>query len=199
MKNGGVILFFARLTYGFATSGFLKKGIIRIYEIKGRDYKNPLSVISNKKDIVKWAIVSERDKEIVEKIVNSYWPGGVSIILKKKLDVDGKPIIPEFVTSGLNTVNLMCMDHVALKLSQAADFPIVATSANLSGQKPIIDPIDGIKNFGEVVDLMLLGPRSDIGINSTIVDFTTDPPKLLREGPISFEKLRNIIPHLERR
>ena len=76
----------------------------------------------------------------------------------------------DFVTSGLNTVNLMCMDDVAVKLSKTADFPIAATSANVSGQKPVIDPIDGIIKFGDVVDLMLLGPRSDVGINTTIVD-----------------------------
>lgn len=198
MRDGGVVLFFARPTYGFATSGFSKEGIVKIYKIKGRDYKKPLSVISNKKDITKWATINERNKEIVRKVINLYWPGNVSIILEKKIDASGKPIIPEFVTSGLDTVNLMCMDDVAVKLSKAADFPIAATSANISSQKPIIDPIDGITKFEDVVDLMLLGPRSDVGINTTIVDLTTNPPKLVREGPVQFEELRNIIPNLRR-
>jgi L-threonylcarbamoyladenylate synthase len=198
MRGGGVILFFARPTYGFAASGFSKKGVAKIYEIKGRDYQKPLSVISNKKDIAKWAIISEREREIVEKIVKSYWPGNVSIILKKRLDAEGKPIIPEFVTSGLNTVNLMCMDDVALKLSKMADFPIAATSANISGQKPITDPIDGIRKFGGAVDLMLLGPRSDVGVNTTIVDLTVEPPRLVREGPVPFEELKNIMPNLQK-
>jgi L-threonylcarbamoyladenylate synthase len=198
MRNGGVVLFFARPTYGFATSGFSKEGIEKIYRIKGRDYKKPLSVISNKKDITKWATLNETNREIVRKIVNLYWPGNVSIILKKRVGADGKPIIPEFVTSGLDTVNLMCMDDVAVKLSKAADFPIAATSANISGQKPITDPIDGITKFGDIVDLMLLGPRSDVGINTTILDLTTNPPKLVREGPVRFEELKNIILNLRR-
>ncbi len=198
MRNGGVVLFFARPTYGFATSGFSKEGVERIYKIKGRDYKKPLSVISNKRDITKWAILSEENKEIVRKIVNLYWPGNVSIILKKKIYADGKQIIPEFVTSGLDTVNLMCMDDVAVRLSKTADFPIAATSANISGQKPVIDPIDGIIKFRDFVDLMLLGPRSDVGVNTTIVDLTTDPPKLVREGPVRYEELKNILPSLRR-
>ncbi len=137
--SGGVVLFFARPTYGFATSGFSREGIAKIYKIKGRDYKKPLSVISNKKDITKWATIDEKNKKIVRKIVKLYWPGNVSIILKKRVNASGKPIIPEFVTSGLNTVNLVCMDDIAVKLSKAADFPIAVTSANISGQKPVID------------------------------------------------------------
>lgn len=196
MRNGGVVLFFARPTYGFATSGFSKEGVEKIYKIKGRDYKKPLSVISNRKDITKWAILSDENRETVRKIVNLYWPGNVSIILKKRVRADGKPVIPEFVTSGLDTVNLMCVDDVAVKLSKTADFPIAATSANVSGKKPVIDPIDGIIKFGDAVDLMLLGPRSDVGINTTIIDLTTNPPKLVREGPVRFEELKNILPKL---
>lgn len=197
MKDGGVVLFFARLTYGFAASALSQKGIERIYEIKGRDYRNPLSLISNRRDIGKWAEIDKDIQEIVEALTGQ-WPGNVSIVLPKKADIHGNLLIPHFVTSGLSTVNLMCMDDIAEKLSMSASFPIAATSANKSGSKPIIDPIQGIREFAGDVDLLLLGPRSDIGVNSSIVDLVSKPARLLREGPAKFENLLNVIPNLTR-
>ncbi len=184
LKEGGVIIFYSEATYGLATNALEQKSIERLRKIKGRDLNKALSVLSNKHQIEEWVTFNNGFRDLYLNTIRKYWPGYISFILRKRKDVSGGYLIPDFVTSDKDTVCLMCMDYVSEYLSLNAVFPIAATSANSSGEPSLIDPIECIKQFGKEVDLLLIGPPSKIGINTTIIDLVSVPPKILREGPV---------------
>lgn len=189
MRQGGVVFFFSRATYGFATSGLSREGVEGVYRLKGREYDKPLAMLCTPDQVEHWATVNASARGAVRSLTSRFWPGGVSLVLPKRRDAAAQPIVPDFMTSGIPTVSLMCMDDVAYALADLAEYPIAATSANRSGSPPVTDPVVGIESFGAEVDLLLIGPPSDIGANTTIVDLATDPPRVLRSGPVPYSEL----------
>jgi len=188
MGDGGVILFYSQLTYGFATCAYRREGIEKIYRIKNRGRNDPLSVITNKAEWDSWGTVKEEHRDLVESLIEEYWPGGMGFVLNKLIE-DGAPAIPSFTTSGKGSVNLLCMDEIAENLSKLADFPIACTSANISGESPVTHPVEGVQKFGKDVDMMMLGPKSEVKTNTTIIDFTGEEFEILREGAVPSEEL----------
>jgi L-threonylcarbamoyladenylate synthase len=198
MRHGGVVFFFSRATYGFATNGFSREGVEGVYRIKGREYDEPLAMLCKPDQIERWATVDASVRSAVRSLTARFWPGGVSLVLPKRRDAAGQPVIPDFMTSGIPTVSLMCMDAVAYALAGLAEYPIAATSANRSGSPPVTDPVCGIESFGDEVDLLLIGPPSDVGANTTILDLAKDPPRVLRPGPVPNSELASLVRGLVR-
>jgi len=192
ISKGGVGIFFSTATYGLITNGKIKDSVDKIYRIKGRDYNKPLSILTNKKKYYEYIDPQIKDTillDVISKLINKFWPGYISLIVPKN-----NKIVKDFITGNLPTVNLLCMDYEASFLAERAEFPLVVTSANISGEKPVVDPIEAITKFYDKVDILLLGPRSSIGINTTIVDLTRFPSiQILREGPISKIQLNNFL------
>jgi L-threonylcarbamoyladenylate synthase len=121
----------------------------------------------------------------------SFWAGPLTLILKKK------PAVPDLVTAGLDSVALRVPAHrVARALMEMAGVPIAAPSANrFSRPSPttaqhVLDDLDGR------VDLILDAGPTDIGLESTIVDFTVDPPVIRRPGGITFEQVHSLVPEV---
>ncbi len=187
MEDGAVIIFYSESVYGLATNGYIKESVEKIYKIKKRSREKPLNVLATPSNFTNWCYVPEKWKHVVKKLIELYWPGNLGLILPKK------ETIPDYVNANLDSVNLVCMDTVAYKMSSFADFLICVTSANFSGEKPITDPGTALNTFKDYVDIFLLGSESPRKQPTTIIDFSKDHAYILRETTISAESLYNTL------
>ena len=191
LESSGVIVYPTDTLYGIGCNALDGKAVKRVFEIKKRSLSKPLPMITRN---IKWAkeLADIRKKD--EKILNKVWPGKVTVILPKK------EIVPDILTSNHQTVGMRVPDYPFIdRLLKLFGYPIVSTSANISGEGGTgnIDQI--IKSFSGrltqqpdlIIDVGIL-PKSE---PSAILDLTGDKPKISRIGPSKpeeFLKLLNI-------
>ncbi len=189
LKLGGLVAFPTETVYGLGADGFNKEASKKIYAAKGRPSDNPLIL-----HIADWAQLDEIAVNIsdeAQKVMEAFWPGPLTVILNKKEDV------PRETTGGLDTVAVRMPSHpVARKLLFESKVCVAAPSANTSGRpsptsaKYVIEDMDG------KIDMIIDGGDVGLGLESTIVDFTSDVPTVLRPGFITIEMLRELIPNV---
>lgn len=184
LKNGGLIAFPTETVYGLGASAYDADAAEKIYTAKGRPSDNPLIVhICEKEQIDE---IAEDVTEEAKMVIDTFMPGPITIILKKK------NIIPKTVTAGLDTVAIRFPAHnVARALIKAAGVPIAAPSANLSGKPSPTKAIHVVNDMTGRIDGIIDGGDCNVGVESTIVDFTGDKPVILRPGGITYEDLKN--------
>jgi L-threonylcarbamoyladenylate synthase len=190
IKNGGLVAFPTETVYGLGADSLNSVACAKIFQVKNRPLDDPLIVhICDKQDVFKLA--KEMDKITLD-LIDEFWPGPLTLVLKKS------PDIPEIVTAGLDSIAVrMPNNEIALSLIKEAQTPIAAPSANLFGRpspttcQHVLDDLDG------KIDLIIDAGKTDIGIESTILDLTQTPFCILRPGGVSLEKLREIIPQVE--
>jgi L-threonylcarbamoyladenylate synthase len=189
INEGGLVVFPTETIYGLGASAFNGEAIKKIFKAKGRPSDNPLIVhIANKKDINKLA---RGVPSIVYKLADEFWPGPLSIVLKKK------EIVPDEATAGLKTVALRMPDNkIALEFIKKAG-PIAAPSANLSGKPSGTSVKHIIEDFNGRVECIIDSGDSEIGVESTVISLASNPPMLLRPGKITLEQLRKFIPSIQ--
>ncbi len=183
IKNGGLVAFPTETVYGLGASAYDAGAAEKIYAAKGRPPDNPLIVhICDKTQINEIAaFVPETARTVIER----FMPGPVTVILKKK------KIIPDAVTAGLDTVALRFpANETAARLIEAAAVPIAAPSANLSGKPSPTRTEHVVNDMTGRIDAIIDGGACDVGVESTIIDFTGDKPVILRPGGISAEEFR---------
>lgn len=189
IKTGGLVVFPTETVYGLGADGLSADAVKKIFKAKGRPSDNPL-------------ILHVADFEMAEKIgeinpsarliMEKFWPGPVTVIVKKK------DIVPAEVTAGLDTVAIrMPENEIARALIAAAGVPVAAPSANLSGKPSPTAFRHAFDDMNGRVDMIIDGGDCDIGIESTVVDTTSTPPTVLRPGGITAEMLREILPDTE--
>ncbi len=185
IKSGEVVVFPTETVYGIGVNALDKNGVKKIYNIKKRETDNPLIVHICDYNIDKYG---KNIKPYVYDLIKEFWPGPFTIILNKK------DIIPYEVTGGRDTVALrMPNHHVALNLIKESSVPIAAPSANISGRpsgtnaKRCFEDLKGLVNF--IID----GEESLIGLESTVVDCTGDTPILVRPGFITLHDIKKVI------
>lgn len=184
IKNGGIVAFPTETVYGLGADALNPLAVEKIFKAKGRPQDNPLIVhVSNKninnlvKDI----------PDIAKTIMDKFWPGPITLIFNKK------DIIPSITSADLSTIGIrMPSDSIALKLIEFSNTVIAAPSANISGRPSPTDVERCIEDLDGRVDYILGGEKSDVGVESTILDITVDPPCILRPGGITLEMLRQI-------
>lgn len=180
-----VVAFPTETVYGLGANVFDEKAIKKIFLLKKRPHDNPLIVhISSKKQIEMLASgISDTAKAIIKK----YFPGPVTIILKKNL------IIPDSATTGLDTIAIrMPSSRIARDFIKACGVPVAAPSANLSGSPSPTSFIHVLHDFNGKIPCVLAGPRSRYGLESTVVDCSGSVPVVLRPGIITLEQLKEI-------
>lgn len=190
LKAGGLVAFPTETVYGLGGDALNKASSRKIYAAKGRPSDNPLIVhICSFEDI--YPIVSEVPKE-AEKIAEAFWPGPLTMILKKS------GLVPYETTGGLDTVAVRMPSHpVARKLIAYAGGYVAAPSANTSGKpsptqaKYVAEDMDGR------IDMIIDGGEVGIGLESTIIDLTVSPPQILRPGYITQEMLSQVLGKVE--
>lgn len=168
VKEGLLVAFPTETVYGIAANLLDAKAVDRLYEVKKRFKGKPFTVhIADVKTIRDMGCaISKKAKAAMEK----FWPGPLTIILKSK---DGRKI-------GFR----MPANKVALELISASAVPVVAPSANISGNKPPTDAKSVLRDLNGTIDVLIDSGPTDVGIESTVVDLTVTPPVILREGAI---------------
>lgn len=171
LKDDGVILYPTDTLYGLGANIFSDEGVRRIYEIKQRPTKKPLSVsVSNFEGLSLIGNITSRN----EKIIKNYLPGPYTFILKKK------SIVPPIVTSYTSKVGVRIPDNTISQLL-SMNFPITTTSANISDDEVFTNPNDIIKQLKGDIDLVIdVGKIKSTG-PSTIIDLTKEKPTLVRK------------------
>ena len=186
IKDGGVVIFPTETVYGIGTNGFDEDGIRRIYELKKRDFNKPISLLVSNMEMVKMVAKDISDLEYA--LMERFFPGPFTIILKKKKDV------PDILTANSDTVGIrMPSGEIAKKLIEYADVPIATPSANISGKPSGTNIDDIIKDFDGKVDCIIDSGESKLGVASTIVKVVNGVPHILREGTITKEQIEKVV------
>ena len=178
LRSGGIVAFPTDTVYGLGAVYSDGKAVAKIFEAKGRNEGKPLSLLVCGPEQV--SEIAEIVPEKAKRLMEAYWPGALTIILKKK---EG---IPDLVTAGKETVGIrMPDDPAALALIRDAGSALAAPSANTSGKRSAVCAEDVVADLDGKIDLLLDGGRCPVGISSTVVDLTGAEPVILREGVIT--------------
>ncbi len=186
LKGGGLVAFPTETVYGLGANALDEEAARKTYAAKGRPSDNPLIVHIADQEALDAIVkeVSDKARQVIEK----FWPGPLTLIFEK----DEK--VPYGTTGGLPTVAVrMPVDEIARGFIRAGGGYVSAPSANTSGRpsptsaKHVIDDLDG------KIDMVLDGGSVEIGVESTILDMTVEPPMILRPGAITVEMLEEVI------
>ncbi|MCK5475231.1 MAG: threonylcarbamoyl-AMP synthase [Candidatus Pacebacteria bacterium] len=187
LKSGGVIIYPTDTIYGIGANAFDEEAIKKIKKIKDRDNEKPLLVFV--KDIETARRIVCIDSK-VQRILENIWPGLITVVLRKK------DIVPYSLTGGAQTVAVRIpKNKFVLQLLEKVDFPIIATSANLSGENNLFTAEEIIQKFSKrkfCPDLFINTGKIKNTQASTIIDLTTGIPKIVRMGIVGKEKIKDL-------
>lgn len=185
LKRGGLVAYPTDTVYGLGANPLNERAVSRIYEIKNRPRNLPLPLLlADKSDLLKVALIVP---EIAWRLVEQFWPGGLTLVVKKNAWV------PDSITAGGDTVAVRIPDHpVTIALIRGLGNPIVGTSANLSGKPSPVTAEEVRTQLGNKVDLIVDGGRCPGGIESTVVDVSSASPAIIREGAVSREDITKV-------
>ena len=186
LQEGKTVIFPTETVYGLGANALDENAVSKIYEAKGRPSDNPLIVhIYDKKQVSDLAQEVNKNAEI---IMEKFWPGPITIILKKK------DIVPMRTSGGLDTVAIrMPSDTIAKALLEEVQLPIAAPSANISGRPSPTRAKHVYEEMNNRVDGIILGGDCIFGLESTVLDLTNNIPTILRPGSITKEDLETVI------
>lgn len=189
LKNGGVVAIPTETVYGLAASAYDDNAIKKVFEAKGRPQDNPLIV-----HISDLSMLYEIAKDIPEKALECaarFWPGPLTMIFSKT----GKTA--DSVSAGLNTVAVrMPSDKTAVDIIRSSGLPLAAPSANISGSPSPTDPFHVEKDLDGKIDAIVYGGECEVGVESTVISFCCEPPRILRPGAVTKEEIGEIIPDI---
>ena len=190
IRRGGVVAFPTETVYGLGADALNPLAVARIFEIKNRPFFDPLIVhIADLNEVSRLVITIPTD---AEKLIQRCWPGPLTIVLFKNEE------IPDLVTAGLPTVALRMPSHpIALQLIKESGRPVAAPSANPFGYVSPTTAEHVRDQLGDRVDLILDGGPCEVGLESTIVSFSEERPRLLRPGGLPLEEIEAIIGRVE--
>ena len=186
IRNGETVIFPTETVYGLGANAMDEDAAKKIYAAKGRPSDNPLIVhIADIEEVDKIALeVGEKAKKAME----NFWPGPLTIILKKK------EIVPNVTSGGLSTVAIrMPSNKIANALIRESKTQIAAPSANISGRPSPTKAEHVVKEMSGRVSGIIMGGDCDFGLESTVVDFSDDNPMILRPGSITKEMLEEVL------
>ena len=176
IKKGGLVAFPTETVYGIAADFMNKKAIQKLYRVKKRPKGKPFTI-----HISKFDGLTELDCEInlfSKSLIEKFWPGPLTLVFKTK---SGKKI-------GIR----MPSSKIAFKFISLCKTSIVAPSANISGNQPPRKAKDVLRDLDGKIDLLLDGGETDVGIESTVVDVSTFPYRVLRKGAIGESRIVDV-------
>lgn len=184
--RGQLVAFPTETVYGLGSNAMDENSVKRVYEVKGRPDVDPLIVHLASGDDLERVVIQVTG--LAKKLAEVFWPGALTLVQWKR------PEMPMMVTSGLQTVAVRVPAHpVALALLRAAGVPIAAPSANLFGRSSPTTAEHVLNDLGGHIDVVLDGGPATIGVESTVLDITSNPPVILRPGGVSREELEELI------
>lgn len=186
IRRGGLLGIPTETVYGLGANALNADACRRIYEAKGRPQDNPL--IIHVPDASWLSRYCEKVPESAYRLAEAFWPGPLTMILPKR------GIVPYRTTGGLETVGVRCPNHpVTLAVIAAADVPIAAPSGNTSGRPSPTSAADMLEDMDGKIDGIFDGGPCGVGVESTIIDLTCQPPRLLRAGGLPLEELERVL------
>jgi L-threonylcarbamoyladenylate synthase len=176
--SGGIIAYPTETFYGLGADATNEKAIEKIFAVKGRNFKNPVSLIIGQADDI-YPLVQDIP-ESAHKLMASFWPGALTIVFQASNKIS--PLL----TAGSGKIGLRVSSHpIARGIVQKLKRPLTATSANLSGAPECTQASEVAEQIGDIIDAIVdLGDTPGMK-GSTIIDVTFYPPVILREGAIS--------------
>src|SRR5512140_2703955 len=187
LRRGEIVAFPTETVYGLGANALDEKAVAKIFAAKGRPHDNPMIVhVSDQKMLRR---VVRGVPALASRLIERFWPGPLTLVLSKKSS------IPSLVTAGLDTVAVRMPEGLARDLVRLAGVPIAAPSANVSGRPSPTTAAHVAEDFPDVY--VLDGGPTEHGVESTVL--ALEPfPVVLRQGALSEESLRKVVPGLRR-
>jgi L-threonylcarbamoyladenylate synthase len=186
LKGGGIVAYPTETFYGLGADATNMKAIEKIFAIKGRNFKNPISLIIGRPEDIHPLV--QDIPESAKKLIAAFWPGALTIVFLAANNVS--PLL----TAGSGKIGLRVSSHpLALKIAQILKRPITATSANLSDSPECSMASEVDDQIGDKIDAIVDGGQTQGGKASTLIDVTCDPPVILREGAVSRKTIEKCI------
>jgi len=186
LRVGELVAFPTETVYGLGANALDAEAVARIFAAKGRPSYNP--VIVHVPDVAAARRVVTHWPASAEKLAAAFWPGPLTLVLPKA------PEIPDLVSAGLPLIGVRVPAHpVALALLRAARVPVAAPSANKSNQLSPTSASHVLRGLADVDGIVLDGGECAVGIESTVIDLSTDVPTVLRPGGVSVEALERVL------
>ncbi len=185
INNGGVIIYPTDTLYGIGCNPFDSKAISKLIKIKKRNDK-PLPVLCSDLDHVQNLVYLGKSGN---KLASKFWPGGLTIIAK---NINNN--LPNELIGSTGGVGVRIPNHKgALKIISLCGGQLIATSANISGSKPLESHEEIMRIFNNMLDVLIYGNNKPSGIQSTVVDVISGTTKIIREGTISSKELKKTL------
>jgi L-threonylcarbamoyladenylate synthase len=183
IRKGGLVAFPTETVYGLGADAMNPKAVLALFEAKKRPLDNPPIIhVENANDVYR---LTKQVPPKAKRLMKEFWPGPLTLVFKRS------ETVPDVTVAGLDTIAIRMPQHaVALALIRESNRPIAAPSANLAGKpsptsaKHVFDDLNGR------IDAILDGGPTHIGVESTVLDLSVDPPLVLRPGGTSLEALR---------
>lgn len=186
LKAGQLVALPTETVYGLAANALNAEAVTRIFEVKGRPACNPLivhvaSITMGRRCVADWPAAGQN-------LAQAFWPGPLTLVLPRA------HIIPDVVTAGGQTVGVRWPRHPFIQaVIRTCGFPLAAPSANLSNRVSPTSAEHTRKQLGNRIPLIVDGGQCQIGIESTVLDLSVHPPRLLRPGMVHQESLASVI------
>jgi L-threonylcarbamoyladenylate synthase len=190
IKRGGIVAFPTETVYGLGANVFDEKAVAKIFEAKQRPNDNPL--IAHVGSLAQIAVLTSNIPPNAQKFIEAFFPAPLTLVLPKSEKV------PLIATANLDTIGVrMPKNKFAQEFLRHCETPVVAPSANLSGKPSPTNWQAVFEDLNSRIDCILQGNATEIGLESTVVDCTSEIPLILRTGAISLEDLQRIVPETQ--
>lgn len=190
LKQGGIVAIPTETVYGLAASACDENAIKKVFDAKGRPQDNPLIVHISDMEMLYEIACDIPDTAIL--CAKKFWPGPFTMVLPRTDNTAA------CVSAGLDTVAVRMPDHkTALEIIKKSRLPLAAPSANTSGSPSPTTALHVAEDLDGKIDAIVFDGECNVGVESTVVSFCCNPPRLLRPGAVTPKQLRKIIPDLE--
>ena len=190
LAEGGLVGIPTETVYGLGANGLDSKAVANIFDAKGRPQDNPLIL-----HIPDAGWLERYCRDIPEQaygLAEHFWPGPLTMVLYRRANV------PDVVTAGLDTVGMRCPGHdLCREIIALAGVPVAAPSGNTSGRPSPTTAQHMLEDMDGKIHAIVDGGPCGVGVESTIIDLTCTPPRLLRPGGVTLEQLRQVLGEVE--
>jgi L-threonylcarbamoyladenylate synthase len=186
LRHGEVAALPTETVYGLAANALDANAVAKIYEVKGRPAHNP--IIVHVSDLAMARLCVAEWPEAAEKLARAFWPGPLTLVLRRA------PVIPDIVTAGGETVGVRWPQHPFMQaVIRACGFPLAAPSANVSNAVSPTNAEHVRQGLGTRIQLIVDGGQSQVGLESTVLDLSVSPARVLRPGMIHAGAIRAVL------
>lgn len=182
LKSGEVIAYPTETFYGLGADAFNPAAVDRIFDIKGRDQKNPIPLIIGRIEMLQGLVADIPGNAM--SLIEKFWPGPLTLVFSATASINPA------LTGGTGKIGIRLSSHpLARRLSEEISGPLTATSANLSGAAECISAAEAARGLNDRISTVVDGGETPGGKGSTVIDITVSPPKIYRHGAVPAEAI----------